>query len=204
MHSLTREAKWDDRYHEALEARDGKGENLSRIEICERGMKFEGSRHSWTAAGGVCGLRGLWELETKEALRARYAAGLQKSADVAMESLPIAQKWDNHDTSHFEHNWRVMNDLWQPQQTEQEAQKLAEAQHKFFSKLAPRRGLETSLVREPTFAAWIVTLAPDQRILQQRAASVEKVIAAYDYEKLIYSQFFPVESAWWRLRLALH
>lgn len=199
LHQLTGDAKWDSLYQSALHEKNGKGENLSRLEHC---MQFEkNNRHSWTASCGVCAVRGLWEMEKDESIRSRYATGLQRCADIAMESLPIADPWDNNDASPFEHNWRVMNDLWKPQQTETEAQDLAHAQLKAFGKVAPRRGLETRLVREPTFAAWIVTLAPDAALLKQRAAAVEKVIARYDYTKLIYSQFFAVESAWWRLRM---
>ena len=200
LYVLTGDAKWDALYQGALHEKNGKGENLSRLEHCERGMQFEkNNRHSWTAVCGVCAVRGLWEMEKDETIRSRYATGLQRCADVAMESLPIADQWDNNDASPFEHNWRVMNDLWKPQQTEMEAQDLAHAQLKAFAKVAPRRGLETKLVREPTFATWIITLAPDVALLKQRAAAVEKVIARYDYTKLIYSQFFAVECAWWRL-----
>jgi hypothetical protein len=203
MHGVTGDAKWDTMYREGLAARGGTEERLSRIEYCERGMVFEGHRHSWTAVNGVCALRGLWEMETDKSLRARYATGLQRSADTAMESLPIAQEWDNGDASRFEHNWRVMNEMWKPQHTEQEAQELAQAQLRAFARVAPRRSLETKLVREPTFAAWIVTLAPDAAPLRERVPAVEKVIAHYHYEKLIYSQFFPVEAAWWRMKMAL-
>jgi hypothetical protein len=184
MHRLTGEAAWNEKYREALEARGGGEGNMSRIEYCERGMTFDGHPHSWTSACGVCALRGLWEMEDNLAWRVRYASGLQKSADLALQSLPLADQWNNADTSHFEHNWRVMNELWHPQHTEQEAQKLAELELRSFGKIAPRRGLETSLVREPTFAAWIVTLAPDERILEQCAAAVEKVIASYDFPVL--------------------
>jgi hypothetical protein len=55
-------------------------------------------------------------------------------------------------------------------------------------------------VREPTAAAWVITLAPDVTILKQRAADVERVIGHYDYSKLYYSTVFWVESAWWRLQ----
>lgn len=202
MHQLTQDPKWDALYRESLHGKGGKEEpKRSRVEWCEHGMEFEGGRkHSWTAVCGVCALRGLWEMEADETLRARYAKGLQKCAEVAMESLSIAEKFDNEDTSYFEHNWRVMNEHWKPQQTEHEAQELAQFQLRQFVKGAPRRSLETNLVREPTFAAWIVTLAPDRELLKSRASAVEKVIAHYAYEKLIYSQFFPVESAWWRLQ----
>jgi hypothetical protein len=97
-------------------------------------------------------------------------------------------------------NWRVMNADWKPQQTEQEAQDLAHVQLKNFMKLAPRRGKETAFVREPTAAAWVVTLCPDEAVLKQHRAAVEKVIAHYDYSKLYYSQFFWVEMAWERLK----
>jgi hypothetical protein len=92
-----------------------------------------------------------------------------------------------------------MNKDWKPQQTEQEAQDLAHVQLKNFMKLSPRRGKETAFVREPTAAAWVVTLAPDADILKQRRGDVERVIAHYDYAKLYYSQFFWVDAAWERL-----
>ncbi|MEO6786137.1 MAG: hypothetical protein ABI318_08390, partial [Chthoniobacteraceae bacterium] len=127
--------------------------------------------------------------------------GLQASADVAFKNLPMAQQFDNADRSHFEMDWRAsMLSLWKPQKTEQEAQDLAHTQVREFMKVSPRRGKETTFVREPTAAAWVVTLAPDADILKKRAAEVERVIAHYDYSKLYYSQFFWVESAWWRLK----
>ena len=196
MHVVTHDAKWDTRYHEALAAENGR-----RLQTCERGMVFEGkARHSWTSGTCVGALRALWELEKDEALRAAYARGLQASADLAMQSLPLAAQFNNEDTSRFEMDWRVMNSQWTPQQTEKEAEDLAHAQLKAFLKVAPRRAKETEFVREPTAAAWIVTLAPDAAILKQRAPEVHRVIAHYDYARLYCSQFFWVESAWWRMQ----
>ncbi len=200
LHAVTGDAKWDKLYQAALIERGGK-ENRSRLEVCEHGMVFDYAKyHTWTSCTCVSAIRGLWEMEKNEAIRAAYARGLQASADLAFKSLPMAQEFDNADTSHFEMDWRVMNKDWKPQQTEQEAQDLAHVQLKNFMKIAPRRGKETSFVREPTAAAWVVTLAPDAAILKQRAPDVERVIAHYDYAKLYYSQFFWVDSAWERLR----
>jgi hypothetical protein len=202
MHRLTGDAKWDARYREGLHARGGK-ENLSRLELCERGMVFERSwRQSWTASCCVAALRALWEMEKDEAVRGAFARGLEASATLAMQSLPLAQQFDNDDERRFEPDWRKMNAQWKPQTTEQEAQRLAEAQLREFGKLSPRRGQETEFVREPLFAAWIVTLAPDKGALGKRAEEIEKTLAHYRYERLYYSQFFPAESAWWRLLLA--
>jgi hypothetical protein len=199
LHQVTGDAKWDKLYRDALVERGGK-ENRTRLEVCEHGMVFEYAKyHTWTSCTCVSAVRALWEMEKDETIRAAYAKGLQASADLAFKSLPMAQQFDNADTSYFEMDWRVMNQDWKPQRTEQEAQDLAHVQLKNFMKLAPRRGKETAFVREPTAAAWVVTLAPDEVILQQRRAEVEKVIAHYDYTKLYYSQFFWVDSAWERL-----
>jgi hypothetical protein len=199
LHRVTGDAKWLAMYRAELEKRGGE-KNQSKRELCAGGMVFWYSKnHNWTSCAAVGGLRGLWELETDESLNVAYARGLMASAKVAAEWLSLVQQFDNADTSRFEMDWRVMNAEWKPQQTEHEAVALAQAQLKNFVKLAPRRGKETAFVREPTSAAWIVTLCPDPAVLKQHAAEVEKVISHYDYTKLYYSQFFWVEMAWERL-----
>ena len=200
MQQLTGDEKWARQYQQALLERGGK-ENLSRLAVCERGMVFEhGGRHSWTSSiPGAC-LRALWEMETDKELKAAYARGLQAGASLAMESLPIGMKFNVDDRQKFEANWRIMNQWWKPQQTEQEAVNLAIAQLKEFGKLAPRRGQETNGVREPAFAAWIVSFAPDQSVLKERRAALEALLAHYRYDQLVYSQFFPLENVWWKLR----
>lgn len=199
LHAVTGDAKWDAMYRAALVERGGK-DNRTRLEVCAGGMVFEYARyHTWTSCTCVGAVRALWEMETDESVRAEFARGLQASADLAFKSLPMARQFDNADTSHFEMNWRVMNAGWKPQQTEQEAQDLAHVQLKNYLKISPRRGKETEFVREPTAAAWVVTLAPDAAILKSRAGDVERVIAHYDYARLHYSQFFWVDAAWERL-----
>lgn len=199
LHHITGDAKWDKLYRDALVERGGK-ENRTRLEVCAHGMVFEYAKyHTWTSCTCVGAVRALWEMEKDETIRAAYASGLQASADLAFKSLAMAEKFDNADTSHFEMDWRVMNRDWKPQQTEQEAQDLAHVQLKNFLKVAPRRAKETEFVREPTAAAWVITLAPDATLLKQRRAEVERVISHYDYAKLYYSTFFWVESASERL-----
>ncbi len=191
---------WRQRYTTALHERGGKPV-VSRLEACAGGMVFHYTKyHSWTSCGSVAALRILWELEPDAAIRAAYARGLQASADLALKSLPLAAEFDNADTSPFEHDWRVMNAQWKPQHTVAEANEQALAQIRAFMKISPRRRKETDLVREPTAAAWVVTLAPDTAELRQRAEAVKRVIAHYDYSRLIYSQFFWVECAWWRMQ----
>lgn len=200
LHAATGEVKWDALYRHALTERGGK-ENASRLETCERGMVFDyAAHHSWTSCSCVGAMRSLWEMEKNEGVKGAFARGLQASADLAMKSLPLALKFNHDDPSSFTPDWRVMNRMWKPQTTEMEAQDLAHRQLKEFLKVSPRRAKETEFVREPTAAAWIVTLAPDAAVLQRRAADVMQVISHYNYSSMYYSQFFWVESAWWRLQ----
>ena len=202
LHRVTGDEKWLTMYLAELTKRGGE-KNLSKCELCAGGMVFWYSKnHNWTSCAAVGGLRGLWELETDAELKANFAKGLVASAKLASEWLSLAQQFDNADTSHFEMDWRLMNKDWKPQQTEHEAVALAQAQLKNFMTLAPRRRKETAFIREPTAAAWIVTLLPQAELLNQYRVDVEKVIAHYDYTKLYYSQFFWVEMAWERLLAA--
>jgi len=200
LHDVTGATKWQTMYLDEL-AKHGGEKNLSKREICAGGMVFWYSKtHNWTSCAAVGALRGLWELESDATLKADYARGLVASSTLAAEALLLAQQWDNADTSPFEMNWRMMNADWKLQTTEKEAQELAMVQIKTFLKVAPRRGKETAFIREPTAAAWIVTLCPDTAVLNAHAPEVEKVITRYDFAKLYYSQFFWVEMAWERLK----
>lgn len=196
----TGDARWDEGYQAALHERGGP-EGRSRLEACARGMVFwYAPTHNWTSCCEVAALRGLWELEREPAAKAAYAHGLQASADLAARSLELADRFDPADAQTFSPDWRTpMLPLWRPQTTAQQAEAVAHEQLRAFLRHFPRRGVETAFVREPTAAAWIVTLTPDESVLAARRAAVERVIARYDYARLHYSTFFWAESAWWRL-----
>ncbi|TLD71635.1 hypothetical protein FEM03_05705 [Phragmitibacter flavus] len=200
MHELTGDQKWVDYYGKALQEfspLSGK----TRLEVCRIGMLFEHEkRHSWTCASGVICLRGLWELEKDPALKSAYAEGLVASAKLASASLPLYAEFKPEENKTFLADWRVLNQWWKPQHSEQEAVDLAILQVKELGKLSPRRHQEFTWVREPAYAAWIVTMCPDADLVKQQAGAIQKVLGHYDYAKLYYSQFFPVEAAWYRLK----
>lgn len=203
MHHFTGEATWRQRYLEAANERVGKGQH-PRIEICRTGMVFDpgqGPRHSWTGSEGVICLRALWEMETDTALKAAYAEGLRHSAELAAQSLPLIEKFDVNGTEKFDVNWRVMNQAWKPQQSEADAVEVAIAGLKLQHAASPRMHIEKDYLREPCFAAWVVTLCPDRDFVMSHCAAIERVITHYDFSRVYLSQFFPVESAWWRIRL---
>lgn len=200
-HQLSGEDHWDELYQQALKERGGEPAT-DRLAICREGMVFHSKTpESWTGAPGVCALRGLWEMETAPAVKDAYMQGLRASAQLAAESLPIYREFNNEGQQPFSHDWRLLNEWWKPQHSEAEAVEVAMAQVKELGRLSPRRYQEFRFVREPLFAAWIVTLCPDRALLEQHRALISEVLAHYDYSRLYYSQFFPAEAAWYRLQI---
>lgn len=198
--TITGDSKWEQHYRNAL-TQTGGPEQLSKQKICERGMKFFYARtHNWTSCCAVAALRGLWEMEDDAAVKEVYARGLSASANLASEALPMALSYDPEDPSVLNLNWRQsMMPLWKPQQTEQEAASLADLQRRAFDRESPRRSREASTVREPTAAAWIVTLCTDPSLAAKHRATIEAMVERYRYKRLYYSGFFWIESAWYRL-----
>ncbi len=202
MHRFTGEAKWHERYRAFANEKVGKGRR-ARIEICRAGMVFDpgqGTRHSWTGSEGVICLRALWEMETDAALKAVFAEGLRHSAELAAKSLPLIEKFDVNGAEVFNVDWRVMNEAWKPQHSEQDAVDVANAGLRVQHRHSPRMHIEKAYLREPCFAAWVVTLCPDRDFVMAHRTAIEKVITHYDFTRVFLSQFFPVESAWWRMR----
>lgn len=202
MHQLTGDAAWGERYKVLLHENESGGEPaLTRLQVCEKGMHFDNPRHrhSWTGVSSGAPLRALWEMETDPALKASFAKGLLASAKLAAESLDLHTQFKVDAPQTFHHDWRVLNQWWRPQHTEQEAVDVAMTQVRELGKLSPQRYQEFTYVREPIFAAWVVTLCPDRAFVEQQRERIRAVLGHYKYEKLYYSQFFPAEATWHRL-----
>lgn len=202
-YNLTGDESWQKRYLGAAHEKIGNGQ-IPRIETCRTGMVFDpaqGARHSWTGSEGVICLRALWEMEEDPALKAAYAEGLRHSAELSAKSLSLIDKFDVNGTEVFNVDWRVMNEAWKPQHSEQDAVDVARAGLRVQSKASPRLHIEKDYLREPCFAAWVVTLCPEKALVDSHRADIEKVITHYDVTRVYLSQFFPIESAWWRMRL---
>ena len=202
MARLTGDDVWEERYESALAETNPSG-GPNRLAICRRGMVFgTAHRHSWTGSSSVCALRGLWEMEDDPARQLAYAEGLRRSAELAAESLPLALQFDHEDPRLFSLNWRVMNELWYEQQSVTEAVELAERQLGRLAQESPRWPYESSLVREPLFAAWVVSLCPETEFVARQTPAIMAAIRHYQYDRLYMSQFFAAELAYYQLRVA--
>ncbi|MGC3966373.1 MAG: hypothetical protein QM775_03075 [Pirellulales bacterium] len=201
MHEFTGDESWNTKYKAALTESVGKP-GTTRLEICRTGLVFDpgqGPRHSWTGSVGVTALRGLWEMETDEALKAAYLDGLRSSAALSAQSLPLIEKFKIGGDDGFNHDWRLMASAWKPQHSEAESVEVANAGLRVQHRMSPRLHLEKDYMREPVFAAWVVTLCPDEAVVRSHREAILRVIAHYRYDRLNLSQFFPAESAWFRL-----
>lgn len=202
MAEIDQRDEWMGLYRGLLEDRDPAG-GPSRLEHCRAGMIFwYMDRHSWTSSCGVATLRALWELEEEPALKDAYRQGLCSSAELAATSLPLALEFPNEDNSEFVLDWRVLCETWRPQISVADAVAVATEQICRMDRISPRRALETRLVREPLFAAWIVSLCPDTDTLTAHADAILACLRHYDFRRLYLSQFLMIEAAWYRLRLA--
>jgi len=109
-------------------------------------------------------------------------------------------QFSNDDNARYENDWRKLNEHWKPQQTEDEATEVARVQLKAMHQLSPRRRAELNYAREAAFAAWVITLCPDREVVKQHEPEILATIAHFRADKLRFVSFFPLESAWWRLR----
>lgn len=203
LHDVTGDDRWDAHYRRALDEPPQGEAKLTRRALCGLGLETRPRPVPWTGSIGVAALRALWELERDPALRANYARALAASANFAATFLPRAREWDNDATRVFVSDWRRLNNLWREQRTEQESQALAREQLQWLNRESPQRREELRLVRESAFAAWIVTLCPDQSVIAAHRPALLATVSHYRSDRLRYSQFFPVENAWWRLRATL-
>jgi hypothetical protein len=67
---------------------------------------------------------------------------------------------------------------------------LGNAQVREWHRRSPRRVYEARFMREPLFAAWVVSLAADQEILRRNKESIIAATSHYDYRRLFTSLFF--------------
>lgn len=201
MADLTGDSRWDDHFEAALAEEDPSG-GPGRLEICRRGMVWEyGGPHSWTSSNSVAALRGLWDMESDPERKAVYAEGLRNSVELAAQSLPLALEFDHDDPRPYRCDWRVINELWQEQHTVAEAVELAERQLRRLAEASPRWPYEARLIREPLFAAYVISLCPDRSVVEPHVPAIMAAIRHFQCDRLYMSTFFAGQLAYYQLRV---
>ncbi|MDZ7617450.1 MAG: hypothetical protein U1E05_10620, partial [Patescibacteria group bacterium] len=148
----------------------------------------------WIYVGSQAALAGLVAMETDEARRRVYRAGLALNASNAAAALGTFRQFDNADTKVFGHaNWRTGYPEWFPQQTQEDALRLSRTGDR--KRLGDRKSYEVRLMRNPLAAAAILALAGEEG----GRTDILRAIAHYDYAKLNMAEFFFAECAYYAL-----
>jgi hypothetical protein len=198
LYDVTGDRAWLSRYRTSLAERPA-GSDKTRAEICSVGFSLdrEAIKHiddyqQWIYVGSQGSLAKLIAMETDEALRSHYRAGLVANGKSARVSMEAYKTFDNNDTQVFGHaNWREGYATWFAQTTQAEAARLSEMGDK--AKLGGRKHYESKYMRNPLAAAAVVALAGDASDREV----IERAIRHYDYSKLNLSAFFFAECAYY-------
>ncbi len=206
MHDLTADARWLDVYGARRSEKLGPA---TRLDLCEAGAGYEapGPVYKWSypvnppfwiSASSQAALRGLVEMEDDAAVRARYQAGLDANAASASAHVARYRQYDNDNTLRHELDWRFLNELWAPQATVADALETAHRQVREWDRRSPRRRTEGNDMREPLWAAWVVVLSNNRRLVGSARADICAALRHYRWEHLYTSLFFMAECVWFQ------
>ena len=200
LYDLTGDSKWKQAYEEALEEKFPNGQ--SRLAIVADGMPGEWNIHPALAKSHLyiyivsqAMISDLAEMETDPERRKAYLASLKATAEAALPSV-TDKLHPQFGTAQFRTDWRVMNELWQPQTTPDQAASLALAQLDSWQNTG--RHAEIEALREPLSALWIAALHPEGRPAETRL--LNELIAKVDWKKVHSSFAFLGESVGYLLQ----
>lgn len=201
LHNLTGKERWLAQYREHLHGKPH-GSERTRLEICAGGVayvapgeppRYPESPPIWTSASSQAALRALVEMEEDPEIRVQFQRGLDTNAAGAARFIPKFRDYDNDNALAFDINWRALNAVWRPQAEIGEAVKLATEQYRLWNRQSPRRVAEADAMRDPLFAAWIVALSGNGRLIGDARAEIDAALAHYRWEKLHTCLFFMAE-----------
>lgn len=207
MYDLTGDEGWLEEYNTRLMEKP-EGSNYSRLEICEGGMSWDMGRNLemsyqlWVIGGAQASLKALVCMEQNEEIRLKYLEGMRINGYMAM---PLIFRYIDFDTSAgYDINWRIMNNLWKPQNSVEEAVELALEQLRVWEKKAmPARIIENRYMREPLFAAWIISMSGDRALIDRAENLVYSCLCHFDWSKLYTSLFFIAECTYYEMMLTV-
>lgn len=203
VYEMTGDAAWAERYK--LACNENTIKNLTRVQICERGIAFDMEAYKWSRdktwpfwtwiyVEAQATLKILVEMEQDPARRSQFYAGLKANATAALLDVQGYKNFDNHDTKVFgEKKWRAVYPYWRPQKSRADAMKLS--QQRDSQAGGERCDYEKRLVGAPLAAAAIVAFGGDPACRE----TVERAIRHYNYDAMYISRFLYSEIAYYAL-----
>ncbi len=199
MYQLTENDHWADLYDKMLYERlqpSGK----TRLEILNGGIPYDPSddHHSfWTSSMDQAALRELYLLEKRDKVRSLFKQGLDLNARNAAKHIVDYKTYNNKAAVVFNPDWRLLNSIWRPHKSWNEAWELADEQLELWDSISPRKGYELSYMMEPLNAAWIVVLSGNREIIGSLKHHINNALTHYDWSTMSYSTFFMAECVYY-------
>jgi hypothetical protein len=172
---------------------------LTRIEVIAKGDTEMQIHQTWTHSMSVAGLKEMLRLETDADRRQQYRAGLSRTGQIAAPFIGEYAKFQPDFDAGFSGDWRVMNTIYRPQPTVDDAVTLAMEQVKIMNAESPQSQQEKRYMMWPLFAAWIVLLSEDEALIDRKLPVIKTALMHYRWEKLHHSAFFVGENIFYAM-----
>jgi len=191
---------WLERYERDIEEYHA-DTGRSRLEICAEGYPADFGELPnlepnafWIYVGAQGGLAKLAALERDERILAYYRRGLESNASRVLPFIDAHRDFDNQATDGFAYaRWRD-GYAWEPQQTQQDAERVASSGKREI--LGDRKSYERRTMTAPLSAAAIAALGGSGTIGRD---AIERAITHYDYTTINLCEFFFAECAYYAL-----
>jgi hypothetical protein len=196
---LTGNEKWKKLYDSMINEKP-QHSNKTRLEILAGGISYKppnAYNSFWTSSMDQAALKGLFELEKNDEIRVQFKKGLDANARKAAKHIIRYKEFDNNNNLKFNPDWRILNKLWKPQKTMDEALELAEEQLELWDEISPRKSYELMSMMEPLNACWIVILSGNPDIINPVKEDIRNALTHYDWSKMSYSTFFIAECVYY-------
>jgi hypothetical protein len=202
MVELTGDENWINEYYSRLNEKPS-GSQKTRLEILKGGIPYKAPdayNSFWTSSMDQAALKELFTLEKDNLIRSQFRIGLDSNGFKAAQHIARYKEFDNNHDLEFSPDWRVLNSLWKPQETMQEALELAELQLELWDKVSPAKGYELIKMMEPLNACWIVVLSGNPDIIDPVLKDIRAALIHYDWARMNYSTFFIAECIYYEGR----
>lgn len=197
MFELTGQQEWLSRYHSSLAEIPG-GEKEKRIDLLAKGIQYgppgDNRYNFWLSASSQAALQELLRLETDPKIKASFRDALRHNARKAIPHMRLYQYFDNAHKFTYDIDWRKLNIHWRAQQDCREARKLGLEQVEEGYKLSPANRYEYEYMTEPLFAAWVMVMSGDQKLIRDAMPDIKQLLTHYNWSVLHTAPFFIVES----------
>jgi hypothetical protein len=192
-----RRAHWLDLYYERLHERDHNS-GPSRLELLRKGASYlyPGSRINypenppfWISASSQAALREVHDLEEDADVRAQFAEGLVTNAAAARHYVGQYRWYSNDEPTPYLLDWRFLDQYWRQQPDVDTALAVANTQRPHWFRANPRKVYEEHTMREPLWAAWVVSQSPAEQGWLDALPEITGALLHYRWSGLYSSTF---------------